>query len=103
MDDVTVARLAGAVRSGDVGHVRAMLDARPELVRMDTAENDERRALHYAVLDRAPEMVRVLMAYGADARQGIYPHRDATSALTIASDRGYDDIVAIIQEEEQVY
>jgi transposase len=29
------------------------------------------------------------------------PHRDATSALTLASERGYDDIVAIIREEEQ--
>ena len=33
--------------------------------------------------------------------KGIYPHRDATSALTIATERGYDEIVAIIREEEQ--
>ena len=46
-------------------------------------------------------MVRVLMEHGADARKGIYPHRDATSALTMATDRGYEDIVAIIEEEER--
>jgi ankyrin repeat protein len=41
------------------------------------------------------------MEHGADARQGIYPHRDATSALTLAAERGYGEIVAIIEEEER--
>ena len=31
----------------------------------------------------------------------MYPHTDATSALTIAAERGYDDIAAIIREEEE--
>jgi ankyrin repeat protein len=101
VDGVTVVRLVDAVRSGDIVRVRAMLKVRPELVHMDMAHKNEHRALHYAVLDRAPEMVRVLMEYGADARKGIYPHSDATSALTIATERGYDEIVAIIQEEER--
>jgi hypothetical protein len=57
---------------------------------------DERRALHYAVLDRSAGMTRVLMRHGADARAGIYPHREATTPLTLAEERGYDDIVAII-------
>src|SRR5208283_3068739 len=81
--------------------VRAMLTARPELVNMEMAENDEHRALHFAVFARAPEMVRVLMEFGADARRGIYPHRDATSPLTLATERGYTHIVAIIEEQEQ--
>lgn len=101
VDGVTVRRLSDAVRAGDLVQVRALLKARPELVNMDMAHNNEHRALHYAVLGRAPEIVRVLMEHGADARKGIYPHRDATSALTIATERGYDEIVAIIQEEEQ--
>jgi ankyrin repeat protein len=100
-DGVTLERLISAVRSGDANRVRAMLGTRPELVRMEVADHDEHRALHYAVLDRSPEMVRILMRHGADARQGIYPHRDATSALVIATDRGYDEIVAIIHDEEQ--
>jgi ankyrin repeat protein len=101
VDGVTVKRLADAVRRDDTARVRAMLELRPELVNMDMAENNEHRALHYAVFQRSPEMVRLLMSHGADARKGIYPHRDATTALTIATERGYDDIVAIIHEEEQ--
>lgn len=101
MDNVTVARLADAVRAGDLAQVHALLDALPELVHTALAENDERRALHFAVLERAPVMARLLMERGADARTGIYPHRDATTALTIATERGYDEIVAIITKEEQ--
>jgi ankyrin repeat protein len=98
VDGVTVAGLADAVRAGDMEKVRAMLSARPELVHVDMSEHDEHRALHYAVLERNPAMVRVLMDHGADPHKGIWPHRYATSALTIASDRGYDEIVAIINE-----
>ena len=100
-DGVTVRHLADAVRAGDIAQVRAMVKARPELVNMDMAENDEHRALHYAVLERAPAMVRLLMEHGADARKGIYPHRGATGALTLAKERGYDEIVNIIEEEEK--
>jgi ankyrin repeat protein len=101
VDGVTVQRLADAVRAGDLARVRAMIEARPELVNTDMAENDEHRAIHYAVLNRSPEMVRLLMGHGADARKGIYPRREATSALTLASERGYEEIVVIIREEEQ--
>ena len=101
VDGVTVARLADAVRGGDIARVRAMIEARPELVNTDMAENDEHRAIHYAVLARSPEMVRLLMEQGADARKGIYPRREATSALTLAAERGYEEIVSIIREEEQ--
>ena len=98
VDGVTVTRLADAVRAGDLRAVRAMLTARPELVHTDMAEHNEHRALHYAVLDRNPDMVRLLMDRGADPFKGIWPHRDATGALTIATERGYDEIVAIIRD-----
>jgi ankyrin repeat protein len=101
LDGVTVQRLAEAVRAGDIARVRAMLEVRPELASLDMAENNEHRALHYAVFARSPEMVRLLMEYSADARQGIYPHRDATSPYTIAVERGYKEIVAVIEEEEE--
>lgn len=100
VDGVTVARLVEAVRAGDIARVRSMLKARPELVNMDMAENNEHRALHYAVVGRSPEMVRLLMQHGADARKGIWPHRDATSAFAIARDRNYSDVIAVIEEEE---
>jgi ankyrin repeat protein len=101
VDGVNVARLAEAVNAGDLNQVRALLAARPELISMDMAENNEHRALHYAVLRRDAEMVRLLMQAGADARKGIWPHRDATSGLALARDREYFEIVGIIEEEEQ--
>jgi ankyrin repeat protein len=98
VDGVTVRRLAEAVRAGHLERVRAMLMVRPELARMDF---DNHAVIHHAVLAQAPEMVRLLMEHGASAREGVYPHRDATSALAIAAERGYDEIVAIIQAAEQ--
>ena len=98
-DGVNVKRLVEAVRNGDVQLVRNMLEAHPELINTDLAENDEHRAIHYALLDRSIEMVRLLMACGADAQQGIHPHRSATGALTFTVERGYDEIVAAIEEE----
>lgn len=100
VDGIGVKHLITAVRTGNFDEVAKTLKTRPELIHMDAAGDNEHRALHYAVLGRAPEMVRLLMAHGADARKGIYPHRDATGALTIATERGYGEIVAIIEEEE---
>jgi len=102
VDGATIARFADAVKAGDMTQVRSMLASRPELVGMDRAGNDEHRGLHYAVLSRNAPMVKLLMEAGADARKGIWPNRDATSALTLARDRGYSDIVAIIEEEERL-
>jgi len=101
VDRQTVAVLIDAIRSKDVARVRAMIEQRPELVHLDTSAHDERRALHHAVLERAPEIVRIVMLAGADARRGVYPHRDATGALTLAAERGDDEIAGIILEEEQ--
>ena len=100
VDGATVQRLCEAVQAGDLARVRAMLEVRPELASLDMAENDEHRALHYAVFARSPEMVKLLLEYEADPRQGIYPHREATSAYTIAVERGYTEIVAVIEQEE---
>jgi ankyrin repeat protein len=101
VDGVTVKRLADAVRADDAAQVVAMLGARPELADLTMSYGDEHRPIHHAVMKQSPEMVRLLMRHGANARAGIYPHRDATTAWTIAQERGYEDIVAIIEEEEQ--
>jgi ankyrin repeat protein len=100
VDGATVKSLMAAVRAGDRARVETILKGRPEIVNMDASDNDEHRALHHAVLARDAEMVRLLMAHGADARIGIYPHRVPTTPMAIATERGYDDIVAIIQEAE---
>lgn len=57
VDGVNVRGFVEAVRAGDPQRVRAMLEARPELANTDLAENDERRGIHHAVLDRSVEMV----------------------------------------------
>lgn len=101
VDGANIARFSAAVNSGDLAQVRAMLSARPELISMDRSESDEHRALHYAVLRRDVAMVTLLMEAGADARKGIFPHRDATSALAIARDREFGDVVAVIENEER--
>jgi len=101
VDGANIVRLMDAVNAGDLAQVRTLLRARPELIGMDRAENDEHRALHYAVLRRDLPMVRFLMQSGADARKGIYPHRDATTAFALARDRGFTDITAAIEQEEQ--
>ena len=98
VDGVTVTRLIAAVRAHDTGQVGALLDVRPELARMSS---DNLQVLHHAVLARSAEMVRILMRHGADPNAGVYPHRDATSARTLARERGYDDIVAVLEAEQE--
>jgi ankyrin repeat protein len=93
VDGVTVKRFEEAARNGDIAELRGMLKQRSELVNS--------AALRLAVLHRDDAVVRVLMEHGANARIGVYPHRDATTPLVIAADRGYDEIVAIIKEAER--
>jgi ankyrin repeat protein len=100
-DGDNVRSLVEAVCAGDITAVTSMLSTRPELVHLDSSEYDEHRVLHHAVLRRQPEIVRLLMRYGADARKGIWPHRGATTPLTMATERGYAEIVDIIREEER--
>jgi len=101
LDRVTLRRLVEAVEQGDVLKVRALLRQNPKLVNVDMAENDEHRVLHYAVLRRDEPMVRALMQAGADPHKGIYPHREATTALVLAKERVFSEIVTAIEEEEQ--
>jgi ankyrin repeat protein len=101
VDGANVRSLADAVKASDIEKARNLLRARPELVGMDMAENNEHRALHYAVFRRDVPMVRLLMEAGADSRKGIYPHRDATSAFALAKEREYNDVVAVMEEVER--
>jgi ankyrin repeat protein len=103
VDGITISRLIEAVRTGDVDQVRAILRVRSELVNREAPSSHGRTALHYAVFDRRPDMVRLLMQCGADPHittAGIYAVRHAATPFTIAVERGYDDLTAIIREEE---
>jgi ankyrin repeat protein len=46
-------------------------------------------------------MTRLLLEAGADTCDGIWPNRDATSPRTIAEERGYDEIVALMTAHEE--
>ena len=98
VDGATAKRLIDAVRARNVDEVRAMLAARPELARMSTRQPSGAAPCRPR---SAPEIVRILMAHGANARDGVYPHRDATTAHAIATQRGYDEIVRIIEEKNR--
>jgi ankyrin repeat protein len=101
VDGVTIQRFVDTVRANDLAQANRMLHTRPELVNMAMSYVDERRPVHFAVMQRSQEMVRLLMQQGANARAGVHPHREATTAWMLANDRGYDDIVALIEEEER--
>lgn len=102
VDGMHVSAFCAAAEAGDVATVRELAKARPELVNTERGgEFGERIALHFAVLNRDSKTTQALMEIGSDARKGIWPHRDATTAHTIATDRGYDEIVAIIEKQEE--
>ncbi len=91
--------LLAAVEAGDVAAVRRLAKASPDLV--DHQDAFSGGPLHHAVLNCSEEMTRVLMELGANARVGIWPHRDATTPYAIAVDREYHGIVALIEHAEE--
>ena len=102
VDGATTATLHDAVQRGDLVAVRALLTRRPEIVDLMRGgpAGFEIRALHIAVMQRDVEMTRLLLEAGADTRGGIWPNRDATSPRTIAEERGYEEILAMMVAQE---
>jgi hypothetical protein len=103
VDGVTTTRLHETVQKGDLGAARTLLARRPEIVDLMRGgpSGFEIRALHIAVMQRDVEMTRLLLEAGADTCGGIWPNRDATSPRTIAEERGYDEIVAMMVAQEE--
>jgi ankyrin repeat protein len=93
VDGVTAAKLHEAAESGALETARTLLIRRPEIVDLGRGEM---RALHMAVLRRDLDMTKLLLEFGADPDSGIWPNRDATSPYVIAGDRGYEEIVDVI-------
>ena len=83
VDGVTATRLMEAVRANDMEQVRRILLIRPELVNFEEPGTHGHSALHYAVMNRMPEMVRTLMQLGANPNATVYPRHDATTPLII--------------------
>lgn len=97
-------RLIESVRAGDVDKVRAILRVRPELVNREAPSSHGYTALHYAVLERMPDMVRILLRSGADphvSSAGIYALRYAATPMAIATERGYEEITSALRQEER--
>jgi ankyrin repeat protein len=103
VEGVTTKRLHDAVKKGDLKEVRGLLARRPEIVDLlpGGPSGSEIRALHIAVMARDVEMTRLLLEAGADTRHGIWPNRDATGPRTMAEERGYDEIVALMTAHEE--
>jgi ankyrin repeat protein len=101
VDGINAKEFINAVGANDFERVEALLKARRELVHAQWSYGDERRGLHLAVMNRAAEMVRLLMRYGADARVGVHPWRAETTAHAMAIDREFHEIARIIEEEER--
>ena len=94
----SVQDLCDAAIVGDVDKANAILDEQPNLALL-YLKDDSAMAIHFAVMHRQPEMVRLLMSCGVNKNSGIYPFTKATSPIGMATDRGYDEIVEIINEE----
>lgn len=92
IDGVTAASVKAAVCVGDVDRVREMLRLRPELATMNLSGFYD-YPLSYAVRERKAEMVRLLLEHGADPRAGTHG-----GPLAMATERGYDEIAAMLQE-----
>jgi ankyrin repeat protein len=100
VEGVSYAALLAAAEAGDGAAVRRLAGQRPDPLNPYLAEFRD-STLRRAVLRRHEELTGVLMQLGADARVGVPPHRDATSAYAIAVDREYGEIVATIEREEE--
>lgn len=95
VDGVTANNLKVAVRAGDTERVRSMLRLRPELLSMNLSGFYD-NPICYAVLERNADMVRLLLEHGADPRKGTHG-----GPLSMATERGYDEIAALLREKDQ--
>ncbi len=97
MANETVETLCNAARARDLDRVREIIAAEPRLAYQEVADNNEHQAIHFAAEAGNAEVVAILLEAGADPLQGIYPHRDATTALRLTSDRGHTAVVETIE------
>jgi hypothetical protein len=95
VDGVTATNFKQAIRAGNLEEVQEMLLLRPELVSLNLSGFHD-HALHYAVLERRPEMVRLLLEHGADPGAGT-----DNGPLHMAAERSYAEIVEIMRKAAQ--
>lgn len=94
---VNAVGICNAAQAGNLQRVQDILAIKPELATQDIASNNEHQPINLAAEEGHADIVRVLLAAGADPLKGIYPHREATSPLTMARDRGHTAVVEVIE------
>jgi ankyrin repeat protein len=86
--------MRSASRDGDLERVRRLIEQRPEL---GTCQYNYTPPLHFAVREGHLAIVRMLVERKAlDPKYKTYPFGD--SFLTIAQDRGHEEIARVLQE-----
>lgn len=90
--------ICNAAQAGNLKRVQEILAVKPELAKQDLAGNNEHQPIHFAAEEGHAEIVHTLLEAGADPLKGVYPHREATSALAIATDRGHTAVVEAIEK-----
>ena len=97
-DETTLRALHYTARRGSTKTAVALIEAGAEINAQDQYGFT---ALHEAVLGNYPELVKELLARGADATikltKGYKPYTNQETALEIASDKGFAEIVQIIE------
>jgi ankyrin repeat protein len=87
-------RMLTACHDGDLSAVHGLIECCPGLVH---CEYNYTPPIHFAVREGHVAIVRLLLAHSADPTYRSYRFRD--SLLQMARERGYDEIVALLEEE----
>lgn len=83
-----------ASKNGNLDIIKKMIDECPELI---YAQYNYTPPIHFAIREGHTELVKYLLAHGAHAPgYKIYPFQDTLQ--TLAQDRGYNEIVALLNE-----
>ena len=94
---VNAVGICNAAQAGDLQRVQDILAIKPELATQDIASNNEHQPINLAAEEGHAAIVHVLLRAGADPLKGIYPHREATTPLAMAQDRGHTAVVDVIE------
>lgn len=94
---VNAVGICNAAQAGNLQRVQEILVIKPELATQDIASNNEHQPINLAAEEGHADIVCVLLEAGSDPLKGIYPHREATSPLTMARDRGHTAVVEVIE------
>ena len=94
--DAAVSALWSAI-ADDAAAAIELIERHPEVVHVHHPQSG-RYPLHHAIRAGRSDVVRALLAAGADPLAAVYPVREATLPRTMATERGHDEIVELLDE-----